>query len=119
MLQRLFHITTSVLLALTCLTTYADDWSRFRGPEGSGVARDFQKGILPINWSPKANLGWKTELPGPGASSPIIVDGKVKLRAACTINFPPELRRDLCYVSENSQFRFCILGANAQFRRHY
>ncbi len=79
MLQRLFYITTSVLLALTCLTTYADDWSRFRGPEGSGVARDFQKGILPTNWSPKANLGWKTELPGPGASSPIIVDGKVIL----------------------------------------
>jgi outer membrane protein assembly factor BamB len=32
---------------------------------------------VPSTWSPSANLDWKTELPGPGASSPIIVNGKV------------------------------------------
>ena len=53
----------------------ADDWSRFRGPSGNGVATDSD--TLPSKWSPKANLFWKTELPGPGASSPIIVGEKV------------------------------------------
>ena len=63
-------------LAFVSLTSYAEDWSRFRGPGGSGVASHFQKGSLPTRWSPQANLAWKTELPGPGASSPIVVDGK-------------------------------------------
>jgi len=52
----------------------ADDWARFRGPEGSGVAVDSNS--LPTAWSPTANLAWKTPLPGPGASSPIIVGDK-------------------------------------------
>ena len=52
----------------------ADDWPRFRGPAGSGVSTDSDS--LPVEWSPTANLAWKTPLPGPGASSPIIVGGK-------------------------------------------
>ncbi len=76
MFQRMTHIMTFALLAIACLTTSAEDWSRFRGPGGSGVASNIQKGTLPTRWSPQANLAWKTELPGPGASSPIIVDGK-------------------------------------------
>ena len=57
----------------TCLGTYAAEWDRFRGPNGSGVADD---SAVPTQWSPSANLAWKTPLPGPGVSSPIIVDGK-------------------------------------------
>jgi outer membrane protein assembly factor BamB len=56
------------------LTGYAEDWHRFRGPAGSGLAVDSDS--LPTTWSPEANLAWKTPLPGPGASSPIIIDGK-------------------------------------------
>lgn len=52
-------------------TTQAGDWPRFRGPDGSGVAVDADS--IPTTWSPTANLAWKTPLPGPGASSPIIV----------------------------------------------
>jgi outer membrane protein assembly factor BamB len=62
------------LLALNTLNGFAQDWPRFRGPAGSGVASDSES--LPTAWSPNANLAWKTELPGPGASSPIIVGGK-------------------------------------------
>jgi len=61
-------------LACSNLTGYAEDWPRFRGPAGSGVASESDS--LPFAWSPNANLAWKTPLPGPGASSPIIVDGK-------------------------------------------
>ncbi len=48
----------------------AADWSRFRGPNGSAVS-DAQG--VPTDWSDSTNLAWKTELPGPGSSSPIIV----------------------------------------------
>ena len=51
------------------------DWPRFRGPNGSGIATD--SAALPTQWSPETNLAWKLELPGPGASSPIIVGDRV------------------------------------------
>jgi outer membrane protein assembly factor BamB len=62
------------LLGVFSLTGRAEDWPRFRGPAGAGVAIGADS--LPTAWSPEANLAWKTPLPGPGASSPIIVDGK-------------------------------------------
>ena len=62
------------LLLASSLNVHAKDWLRFRGPAGSGVATDSDS--LPSAWSPDANLAWKTPLPGPGASSPIIVNGK-------------------------------------------
>ena len=65
---------TFAVLTMICGESFAEDWLRFRGPAGSGVATDSEK--LPTAWSPNANLAWKTEMPGPGASSPIIVGNK-------------------------------------------
>lgn len=48
----------------------AADWTRFRGPNGQGVSED---STIPVVWSEKKNLKWKTPLPGPGTSSPIVV----------------------------------------------
>ena len=70
----MFRYSVLALLTIGSQTGYAEDWPRFRGPAGSGVAIDSDS--LPTAWSPEANLAWKTPLPGPGASSPIIVDGK-------------------------------------------
>ncbi len=53
----------------------AADWSRFRGPNGSGVSTD--DAPLPTEWSETKNLKWKVELPGPGSSCPIVVGEKV------------------------------------------
>ena len=50
------------------------DWTRFRGPGGQGVASDAS---VPTRWSPEANVVWKTPLPGPGVSSPIVVGDRV------------------------------------------
>ncbi|MEM7453485.1 MAG: PQQ-binding-like beta-propeller repeat protein [Planctomycetota bacterium] len=60
------------LVSLAGTNLLADDWPQFRGPLGNAVSGD----TLPTEWSPSANLSWKTELPGPGASSPIIVNGR-------------------------------------------
>lgn len=72
--MKLLRLSTTVALTFSCLLLHAGDWSRFRGPDGSGVASDSDS--LPSTWSPSANLAWKTEMPGPGASSPIIVGDK-------------------------------------------
>jgi outer membrane protein assembly factor BamB len=44
-------------------------WNRFRGPNGLGVSTDSS---IPTEWSETENLSWKTELPGFGASSPVL-----------------------------------------------
>ncbi|MEZ6133531.1 MAG: PQQ-binding-like beta-propeller repeat protein [Pirellulaceae bacterium] len=53
----------------------AEDWPRFRGTNGSGVASD--EVSVPTTWNPDQNLKWKTPLPGGGVSSPIVVGGRV------------------------------------------
>lgn len=60
------------------LPSFGDDsdWPRFRGPNGSGIAAGAQP---PTTWSDTRNLRWKTELPGPGTSSPILVGDRVFL----------------------------------------
>ncbi|MCE9567215.1 MAG: PQQ-binding-like beta-propeller repeat protein [Planctomycetes bacterium] len=63
-------------LSLTLTLSPAADWSRFRGPNGSGTV----EGELP-DINPKAPL-WKVEIPGKGVSSPIIVGGKIYLQTA-------------------------------------
>ena len=53
-----------------------DDWPYFRGPSGMGVS---DAKALPVSWSESANLAWKTELPGPGSSSPIVFGDHIYL----------------------------------------
>ncbi len=52
----------------------SQDWSCFRGPTGMGTSE--AKG-LPETWSPTENIAWKTELPGPGASSPVVFGDRI------------------------------------------
>jgi hypothetical protein len=67
------RIACVLLLALPAL---AADWVRFRGPQGHGASDE--RG-LPTHWSATENIVWKTELPGPGTSSPIVVGDRIYL----------------------------------------
>jgi len=53
------------------------DWSRFRGPNGTGVA---DVDGLPVELDRDENLAWRTALP-PGHSSPVLSDTLVFLTA--------------------------------------
>ena len=63
-----------VLFVSAINASLAGDWSGFRGPNSSGIGEGEK---LPLKWSNKENLQWKTKLPGPGSSSPITVGDKV------------------------------------------
>jgi outer membrane protein assembly factor BamB len=52
----------------------AADWPQFRGPDGLGISDDKD---VPTTWSASENVVWKTELPGAGTSSPIIVGQRI------------------------------------------
>src|SRR5215213_2873508 len=66
------------LLVLSPLTiAAADEWSQFRGPNGTGVSET--KG-LPTEFGPNKNVVWKTELP-PGHSSPVLTRDRIFVTA--------------------------------------
>lgn len=67
-------ILTAVLTAAFSLTR-AEDWSRFRGPNGLGVA---ETSPLPVEFGPTKNLVWKTPLPM-GKSSPALTAVRIFL----------------------------------------
>ncbi len=75
------RITSVVLIA--CLLSYAraataDDWPRFRGPNGAGVSN----AAIPAKWT-DADYRWKVALPGDeGHGSPVVYKGKVYLNGA-------------------------------------
>ncbi len=76
-----FHKRTlkSLIVGLFCATSFASlnasDWTRFRGPNGTGISPDADP--LPTTFSDTENLQWKIELPGAGVSCPIVVGDKV------------------------------------------
>ena len=74
--RALFALT--LLVAVSPLAAAEQEWTRFRGPNGSGVSDD--KGI-PTEWS-EQDYNWKAKLPGVGHSSPVIWDQKVFVTAA-------------------------------------
>ena len=56
----------------------AQEWSRFRGPNGTGVS---DASTIPTQWSEK-DYNWKLALPGIGHSSPVVWDKKIFLTSA-------------------------------------
>jgi outer membrane protein assembly factor BamB len=66
-----------MLLTLCCSVSWAtDQWPRFRGPDGSATSDETG---LPTTWSDSENIAWKTAMPGPGTSSPIVSGDRVYL----------------------------------------
>jgi outer membrane protein assembly factor BamB len=56
-----------------------DDWTRFRGPNGTGTSTDTS---IPVQFKDGDGILWKVALPGKGNSSPIVSRGKVFTQSA-------------------------------------
>jgi outer membrane protein assembly factor BamB len=52
----------------------AGTWSRFRGPNGTGI---YPQRDIATKWSDSENIYWSTPLPGAGSSSPILTEKHV------------------------------------------
>ena len=62
------------LALATAVGASAADVTRFRGDNGLGTT---DRDVIPSDFDAALKRGWKRELPGPGASSPISVGGKI------------------------------------------
>jgi outer membrane protein assembly factor BamB len=67
------------------------DWPWWRGPNRNGIAAD-QK--LPLKWSEKENVVWKSPVPGRGHGSPIVAGDQVFL---ATADEEQEIQSVLCF----------------------
>ena len=56
----------------------AEDWTRFRGPGGSGIS---EAATVPVTWTEK-DYNWKAKLPGGGHSSPVVWGDKIFVTCA-------------------------------------
>jgi outer membrane protein assembly factor BamB len=63
----------TLFLLLVAPAAVADDWTRFRGPNGQGVV----PGPAPVKWSATENVRWAVDVPADGWSSPVVAGGKV------------------------------------------
>jgi len=69
----------AVGLGSLCLSVAtSQEWTRFRGPNGTGISDDVS---IPTSWT-DADYLWKAKLPGQGHSSPVIWGDKVFLTSA-------------------------------------
>jgi outer membrane protein assembly factor BamB len=83
-----------LLILLVSRGSFAQEWTRFRGPNGSGVSHAT---TIPTTWT-DADYCWKVQLPGMGHSSPVIWGEKVFLLSADPSD---ATRYVLCYSAEN------------------
>lgn len=82
---------TTVLFQLATLglamLTHASDWPQWRGPDGQGHAEGTG---YPVLWSETQNVAWKTEIPGRGWSSPIVLGNQIWMTTAIEVPVSPE-----------------------------
>ncbi len=67
------HIIILMLALLVSVRLGAGDWPQYRGPNQNGVTHI--EG-LPTTWSAQSRI-WKCEIPGWGASQPVVKDGRI------------------------------------------
>lgn len=67
-----------VCVSLACSCLSAQEWTRFRGPNGSGVVPALD---IPSSFT-ESDINWKVKLPGSGHSSPAIWEDRLFLMSA-------------------------------------
>ena len=79
-----------LVLFFPCIHSTAQEWTRFRGPNGSGISTITG---FPITWT-EDDYNWQIDLPVQGSSSPVLW-GKQVLMIALTLDGEERWRSDL------------------------
>ncbi|QDV48877.1 PQQ-like beta-propeller repeat protein [Gimesia fumaroli] len=93
----------SVVAYISSHQLMAEEWFEFRGPTGQGHSTVKS---LPTAWSPTEHVLWKTDIPGVGWSSPIVVGEKVYVTTAVPTSedkLPEQSLRVVCLDLETGE----------------
>jgi len=74
-MSRIPTITFSLWIVV-CAVAHAENWSQWRGPQGTGIS---QETGLPTHWNETRGIAWKTALPEWGTSTPIVWEDAIFL----------------------------------------
>lgn len=77
MMSRCCLLLTVALLSVSTAT--AENWPGWRGPRRNGISADPR---VPVTWSTKKNIAWKTAVVGSGISNPVVWGEQVFLTAS-------------------------------------
>lgn len=77
-MRRLFTLFALCVAVCLPLAARAQEWTRFRGPNGTGIS---DAKTIPTEWT-EADFNWNVPLPGVGHSSPVIWGDKIFLTSA-------------------------------------
>lgn len=105
-----FLCTSTTVLALLSMGN-ADDWLRFRGPNGTG--RGEAPG-LPTQWT-EDDYAWRVEIPGIGHAAPIISGNRLFVTSATEEG---RLRHLYCLNAETGEEIWCQSLAMNTNRKH-
>lgn len=94
-MPRRFFLAAIVLFAVAAALP-AQEWTRFRGPNGEGVS---DATTVPAQWNDR-DVNWRVELPGFGHSSPVLWGDKIFLTSAFD---DTALRLVLCLRASDGQ----------------
>ncbi|HVR74348.1 MAG TPA: PQQ-binding-like beta-propeller repeat protein [Planctomycetota bacterium] len=69
---------TPLLLSMAVSPAPGEEWSRFRGPNGTGISA---ADTIPTTWT-EADINWKVTLPGSGHSQPVLWGHRIFLTSS-------------------------------------
>lgn len=82
-MKNIIHLASVVVCAVFAASSlFAEDWPAWRGPNRNNIAPGNQ--TPPTAWDEEKNVIWKTEIPGRGHASPVVVGDKILLATAET-----------------------------------
>src|SRR5688500_13579464 len=82
MLNRRLAATAALVIIVGASLAAAENWTRFRGPNGTGVSGAT---TVPVVFGPTQNVKWKAVVP-PGHSSPVFTNTHIFMTAHSPID---------------------------------
>ena len=112
-LPLLRHLLPAALVAIT-FTAQAQEWTRFRGPNGSGLAN----AKLPEQLVEK-DINWRCQLPGTGHSSPVVWGDRIFVTATPAAAPDAEAKRIIvCIGAKDGKIQWQREYATGIYRKH-
>jgi len=102
---------TAAAVVLAVGSSNAQEWTRFRGPNGTGVS---EAKTIPVKWTAK-DYNWKVKLPGTGHSSPVVWGHRIFVTTTDPDKAGNHLR---CHSVKNGALLWEARIDFAPFRKH-